>query len=161
MAANRNANVTIIPARQRVGNRKKVFSFSKNTGIFLSFSCRIYFRQSSVFLAKRLMDGLPLKKEGQEHWHRPTILCGRQPRGDYSPRPLYAGAGGDGAEGSEAEHPRCTFHFVRFSAEWSDATVLFPPPSGYRSPPDLSRSVRGLRPPGIPDKSALQSQLLP
>lgn len=31
-------------------------SFSKKTGMFLSFSWRMYFRQSSVFLANRLMD---------------------------------------------------------------------------------------------------------
>lgn len=33
-----------------------IFSFSKSTGIFLPFNWRMYFRQSSVFLAKRLMD---------------------------------------------------------------------------------------------------------
>ena len=31
-------------------------SFSKKTGIFFSLSCRIYFRQSNVFRAKRLID---------------------------------------------------------------------------------------------------------
>ena len=31
-------------------------SFSKYTGMFLSFSCRMYCRQSRVFLANRLMD---------------------------------------------------------------------------------------------------------
>lgn len=33
-----------------------MFSFSKKTGMFFSFNSRIYFRQSSVFRAKRLMD---------------------------------------------------------------------------------------------------------
>src|SRR5690625_6433615 len=33
-----------------------MFSFSKNTGISLSFNCLMYFKQSSVFLANRLMD---------------------------------------------------------------------------------------------------------
>lgn len=33
-----------------------IFSFSKKTGMFFSFSSRIYFRQSSVFRAKRLID---------------------------------------------------------------------------------------------------------
>lgn len=33
-----------------------IFSFSKNTGIFLPFNCRMYFRQSSVFFTKRLID---------------------------------------------------------------------------------------------------------
>lgn len=31
-------------------------SFSNRTGMFMSLSCRMYFRQSSVFLANRLMD---------------------------------------------------------------------------------------------------------
>ena len=33
-----------------------IASFSKKTAMFLSFSCRMYFRQSRVFLAKRLID---------------------------------------------------------------------------------------------------------
>lgn len=31
-------------------------SFSNRTGMFMSLSCRMYFRQSSVFRANRLMD---------------------------------------------------------------------------------------------------------
>ena len=33
-----------------------IFSFSKKTGMFLSLSCRIYFRQSKVLRANLLMD---------------------------------------------------------------------------------------------------------
>ena len=33
-----------------------MFSFSKNTGTFFSFSCLMYLRQSRVFLANRLID---------------------------------------------------------------------------------------------------------
>ena len=33
-----------------------IFSFSKYTEMFFSFSCRMYFKQSSVLRANRLMD---------------------------------------------------------------------------------------------------------
>ena len=39
-----------------LASRVLIASFSKNTGMFLSFSCRMYFRQSRVLRANRLID---------------------------------------------------------------------------------------------------------
>lgn len=49
--------------------------------------------------AENLYSGFPFQEAGQEQWHYATVLCGKQPRANHSPRPLYAGSGGDGAEG--------------------------------------------------------------
>ena len=81
-----------------------IFSFSKYTGMFLSFSCLMYFRQSRVLRANRLMDlvmtisTLPsihspiirLKKAWAEEELKPKVIKAYQGEGEYIPGPWCA-----------------------------------------------------------------------